>query len=147
MIFVGIDPGKYGGIAIIQDGTPIIVATALTKENFLDFIEWYAGQTDMCRVCLEKVHAMPKQGAVSMFTFGEGYGWLKGVLDLAKISYQEIPPQTWKKEFGLNSNKTNSIEVCKQLFPKISLTPAGKRVPQDGLAEALLMAEYARRKL
>lgn len=89
---------------------------------------------------------MPKQGSVSMFTFGENYGWLKGVLDMAEISYQEIAPQTWKKEFNLNSDKAKSIEVARQLFPKVNFTPAGCRKPSDGMAEALLMAEYARRK-
>ena len=82
-----------------------------------------------------------------MFTFGEGFGWLKGVLDAYEISYQEVPPQTWKKEFGLNSKKEKSIEVCQQLFPDANLVPHGCQKEHDGIAEALLMAEYARRKL
>ena len=64
------------------------------------------------------------------------------------ISYQEIPPEKWKKEFGLNTDKQKSIAVCRQLFPEADLRHSERsRVDNDGMAEALLMAEYARRKL
>ena len=144
--YAGIDPGKKGSLAVIYpDGTVhvsplseiqdlIIVLKALSKEH--------------CRVCLEKVHSMPQQGVSSTFTFGVQYGWIKGVLDACNISYQEIPPQRWKKEFGLNTDKQKSIEVCRQLFPTVSLRPSERcRVDDNNMAEAVLMAEYARRKL
>lgn len=148
MLYLGIDPGKKGGVAVIENDR-ILLCLPLTKSNFFEAV-------DLCQVpgemiaCLEKVHAMPKQGSVSMFTFGEGYGWLKGVMDAEQIRYQEVPPQTWKKEFSLNSDKQKSIEVAKQLHPEVSLFLPGSRSrhakEQDGMAEALLMAEYARRK-
>ena len=91
---------------------------------------------------------MPKQGVASTFTFGEGYGYIKGVLECYGISYQEIPPEKWKKEFGLNSDKAKSIEVCKRLYPNVSLKPTERcRVDSDGFAESILLATYARRKL
>ena len=83
-----------------------------------------------------------------MFTFGAGYGFLQGVLTAYGIPYQLVPPQTWKKAFTLNSVKQTSIEVCQRLFPNVSLYRTGRCTkPHDGMAEALLMAEYARRKL
>jgi crossover junction endodeoxyribonuclease RuvC len=100
----------------------------------------------MC--CLEKVGAMPGQGVTSMFNFGVSYGYIKGVLEANRIPYQEIPPQRWKKEFGLNSDKAASVEVCRKLFPDVNLLATPRcRKPHDGMAEALLLAEYARRKL
>ena len=33
------------------------------------------------------------------------------------------------------------------MFPEMDLMPGKKRVPHDGLADAVLVAEYARRKL
>lgn len=144
MIYVGIDPGLKGGIAVItndatmaypySDETLRNIAQSLTDEN--------------ARCCLEQVHAMPKQGVSSTFKFGVSYGYIKGILEMAGLSYQEIPPQRWKKEFGLNSDKTASIDVCKRLFPSVSLRATERcRTDHDGMAEALLMAEYARRKL
>ena len=89
MIYVGIDPGLKGGLAVISeygievqpysDAALQTVAQSLTSENV--------------RCCLEQVHAMPKQGVSSTFKFGASYGYIKGVLEARKISYQEIPPQ------------------------------------------------------
>ena len=91
---------------------------------------------------------MPGQGVASTFNFGANYGFIKGMLEAFEIPYQTIPPQRWKKEFGLSNDKAKSIEVCNRLFPNVSLLPTEKsRVSNDGMAEAVLMAEYARRKL
>ena len=100
------------------------------------------------RICLERVHAMPKQGVTSTFNFGQHYGWIKGYLEAHNCSYQEIAPQRWKREFGLDNDKKKSIEVCRQLFPTVSLRPTDRcKVDDNNMAEAVLMAEYARRKL
>ena len=83
-----------------------------------------------------------------MFNFGQSVGYIKGVLEACAVPYQEITPQKWKKEFGLSSDKAKSAEVCRKLFPNVSLLATERcKKPHDGMAEALLMAEYARRKL
>ena len=144
--YVGIDPGKSGALAIIhEDGQvetytfdPVVYATVL---------DHISKNTDpIC--CLEKVSAMPGQGVVSMFNFGHNLGFIEGVLRATKLPYQLVPPQTWKKEFSLSSDKAKSIEVCKKLFPNANLMATDRsRKPSDGIAEAILMAEYARRRL
>jgi hypothetical protein len=64
------------------------------------------------------------------------------------IAYELIRPQKWKKEFSITGDKNSSIAVCKRLFPDVSLLRTERsRKDDDNLAEALLMAEYARRKL
>ena len=91
---------------------------------------------------------MPGQGVTSMFNFGKGFGWVLGLLDAYRLSYELITPQKWKREFGVTSDKNTSIAVCKRLFPTVSLLPTERcRKDNDGMAEALLMAEYARRKM
>lgn len=150
MICIGCDPGKKGAVCVLSEQGIEVLSPLANTEFFLAIDKAkYLSELKMERIvcCIEKVHAMPKQGSVSMFTFGEGYGWLKGVMNTMGIPFQEIPPQTWKKEFGLNSDKQKSVEVAKQLFPNAKLIPDGCKKEQDGLAEALLMAEYARRKL
>lgn len=148
MYYLGIDPGAKGGFAIIDTDVNFpICLEPFNKQEFIVWMDFLKSRQEKTICCLERVHAMPKQGSVSMFTFGENYGWLKGALDMAEIPYQEIAPQTWKKEFNLNSDKARSVEVARQLFPNSKLIPAGCKKPSDGMAEALLMAEYARRKL
>lgn len=144
MIYIGVDPGKSGGIAWIQDGRKSTVA--YSDEALLNLCRQAGGEECIC--CLEKVSAMPKQGVTSMFNFGVSFGFIKGVLTAFEMPYQEIPPQKWKKEYSLNSDKQNSIAVCKKLFPDVNLKRTDKcRVDHDGMAEALLMAEYARRRM
>jgi hypothetical protein len=145
MTYIGIDPGKHGAVAVMySDGS--ITVMPMHDRTMITVMRTLSGIP--CRCCLEKVHAMPKQGVASTFTFGEGYGYVKGVLESFNISYQEIPPERWKKEFGLNTDKKKSIEVCRQLFPDVDLRPTERcRTDNDGMAEAVLMVEYARRKL
>ena len=145
-LFIGIDPGKAGGIAYIDTEYKIAGTEPYSDKALIDLCR-DVRQTSTVVCCLEKVGAMPGQGVVSMFSFGKSVGYIKGVLEAFGIPYQEITPQKWKREFSLNSDKAASAEVCNRLFPDISLLATPKcRKPHDGMAEALLMAEYARRK-
>ena len=83
-----------------------------------------------------------------MFNFGKSAGFIEGVLTALGIPFQLVTPQRWKKEFTLHNSKQSSIDVCKRLFPDVDLRPTGRcRKDSDGMAEALLMAEFAKRKL
>ena len=149
-LFIGIDPGKSGGIAYINTESGIRYTEPYSDKALIDICrdESWRGNTEHIMCCLEKVGARPGQGVVSMFSFGQSVGYIKGVLESFRIPYQEITPQKWKKEFGLNSDKAVSAEVCRKLFPDVSLLATARcKKPHDGMAEALLMAEYARRKL
>lgn len=139
--FVGIDPGKSGALAVIGSITHIV---PFDKETYVNTL--FAWKNDISLVVLEHVGPMPKQGVTSTFKFGENFGWLQGVLDAFGIPYELVRPQKWKREFSCTSDKNTSIEVAKRLFPHASLlrTPKCSK-PDDGIAEALLMAEYARR--
>ena len=150
MIYIGIDPGKNGGIALIEIvfGKVNTVRTAVFSETLLINLLSELQDCEYCKCILEKVNAMPGQGVVSMFNFGQNFGFIQGVLKAYKIPFELVPPQKWKKEFSVTSDKNTSIEVCKRLFPNVNLkaTPRCKK-DHDGMAEALLMAEYARRHL
>lgn len=149
MICIGIDPGKSGAMVIrLSDGRmggfvfdTDLYALKLKQVNAL--CSSY-GETAMC--CLERVGAMPKQGLSSTFNFGENFGFIQGLLTANKIPYELVRPQKWKKEFGITSDKNTSIMVCQRLFPNLNLLRTEKcRKPHDGIAEAALMCEYARR--
>lgn len=148
MIFIGIDPGQSGALAIIKDGEielyPFDEHEYISAMNNLSAYE----NADKIRCCLEHVSAMPGQGVTSMFKFGQNFGFIQGVLQSFGIPYELVRPQKWKKEFSITSDKNTSIEVCKRLFPGVNLKRTERcRKDDDGLAEALLMAEYARRKM
>ena len=143
MIYIGIDPGKNGGIAIIDsDG---VIAFPFSEERLLIELDGMAQEYE-CICYLEHVHAMPKQGVSSTFNFGMNFGFIQGVLKAYGIPYELVTPQKWKKEFSCTSDKNTSIEVCKRLFPGINLKATDRcKKDHDGIAEALLIAEYGRR--
>lgn len=151
MIYIGIDPGKNGGYAFIQPNNKkdIVIVKPFNEINYIDDLEYNKSSGDDMICCIEKVGAMPGQGVVSMFNFGQNFGFLKGVLEAYHIPYQEVRPQTWKKEFNLSGrDKQASIKVCQHLYPDISLLKTDRcKKPSDGMAEALLMATYAYRRL
>lgn len=146
MFYLGVDVGAKGGIALLHN-TDLELAIDFDKTKFLDVVSFLSREQEATRACIERVHAMPHQGSVSMFSFGQSYGWILGALDASEISYQTIEPRRWKAEYSLNSDKQRSITVAQQLFPSAQLTPKGCRKPHDGIAESILLAEYCRRKL
>lgn len=144
MNYIGIDPGKNGGIAVISDNGDIISLHTFSEEIIVDVLHKHKD----CKCVLEKVNAMPGQGVVSMFNFGVNFGFIQGVLKSNEIPFELTPPQKWKKEFSVTKDKNTSIEVAKRLFPNVNLKATDRcKKDHDGLAESLLMAEYARRKL
>lgn len=149
-VFIGIDPGKDGCLAVLgYRDTPILVPFSETEyANQLRRLTLVTrndiGGSVFCVV--EHVNAMPGQGVTSCFSFGQNFGFILGLLTAFCIPYELVRPQKWKKEFSCTSDKNTSIKVAQRLFPGIDLrrTPRCAK-PHDGMAEALLMAEYGRR--
>ena len=153
--FVGIDPGKGGAIAVIdQEGEnpPWIEDTPTIKVGKKTHFD-VAGMSDLLRridptqaiAFVEKVGAMPGQGVTSMFNFGGNYfSWQMG-LSCFRVPYELVTPQRWKKSLlaGMPKGKGSSRQKAIALFP--AQQEMFRRVKDDGRAEALLIAEFARR--
>lgn len=146
MIYIGVDPGKSGGYAIIDDCG--VITYSWDDVFFIGYMKALVRRNDRMMAAVEKVGARPGQGTVSMFNFGKSAGYIEGVLSALEIPYQLIPPATWKREFSLiGKDKRASIITCHKLFPQADLKRTKRcKVDSDGKAEALLIAEYARRK-
>ena len=149
MIYIGIDVGKKGGIAVIFEDNIEVYPYSDDKLMYIcskaKALEITRKEQTFCVV--EKVGAMHGQGVTSMFNFGKSFGYILGVLEAYKISYQLVNPQIWKKEFNLiKKDKAESIKTCKRLYPDISLLPTARCSKEnDGMAEALLICTYAKR--
>lgn len=119
----------------------------LDTSAILDFLK--AVRIDFC--ALERSQSMPGQGVVSVFNYGVGFGLLQGLLSALKIPYELIPPTSWTKDLhaGLPQSakpKEKSRTAAERLFPGLDLRAPGGRVPHEGLIDALLIAEWARRR-
>lgn len=146
MLWIGIDPGKSGAMATINEYGEIDAAP-FDLQTYIWILQ-QSLQGDGMKAVVEKVGAMPGQGVVSMFKFGENFGMIQGVLQAFGVPYELVTPQKWKKEFGVTADKNTSIEVCRRLFPLANLKRSERcRKDDDGIAEAILMAEFARRHM
>jgi crossover junction endodeoxyribonuclease RuvC len=156
---LGIDPGLDGAIAwIFPDRaearvTPLLPAGKAGKRRFdVAAMVELLGAYPVELAILEAVSAAPVagrvQGTTSMFGFGRGVGLWEGILAALRIPHQAVPPQSWKKVVlaGTARDKPAAIAFAQARYPAVSLLPTSRcRVPHDGLADAICLAEYGRR--
>ena len=160
IIYIGIDPGKNGGlVALFPNGT---IDWLTMPDTNLGLWEWFNAFplpkiNEGVKAQLEAVHAMPNQGVTSMFTFGKGVGRLEICLTAAGIPSEEVAPRTWQKAFGITARKikkgeskaqfkTRILGRAQSLFPRLTLWDTGFKKEQLAICDALLIAEYGRRK-
>lgn len=162
--YMGIDPGKTGAVAVICRGeielykTPMIGSTG--KKSEFDILamaqllrHWAAGTIGDCYLTIEKAQVFPKQGVASSGNFMMGYGIWLGIINTMKIPHEIVTPRTWQKEFfkGLDLTrdpKKNSEIIAKRLFPSTEFKASERsKNPHSGFIDALLIAEYGRRKI
>lgn len=138
MFYVGIDPGKAGGLAMLDSTGDVVWATKMpaTEADVFTLLRTIQGDV---RGMVEHVHASPQMGVVSAFTFGKGYGALLMALTAAKIKFDEVSPRKWQGALQCltKGDKNVSKRRAQQLFPGLTITHA--------TADALLIAEFCRR--
>lgn len=158
MIFIGVDPGQQGAIAVLSDQSRIISVVdmpgwgnepdASAVFGILDAV----APTPELMVAIEEPFANPRASAISQMTQGIAYGMLLGVIGSMEVRHERIKPQEWKKALGLKMSATlthaqkkdNSRKRASELWPAKAELFARKK--DDGRAEACLIAECMRRR-
>ena len=148
MIFLGIDPGKTGGISLhrgdiveaygFTDKTPMDIYCVI-RQYMRTGLKLAPHSNEKPIAMIEKVHSMPKQGVASSFTFGKGYGFLLGCLTALEIPFEYVTPQKWQRYLGCLSKGDKNVtkQKAQELFPRLKITHA--------IADALLIGEYLKR--
>ena len=100
--WLGIDPGKHGGFALISHDE-IVLAWPMpeTEVGIGKLFKNRLKPAGISKCLIEKVHSMPKDGKASAFKFGRNAGLLIGMLIAHEIEYEEIAPQTWQQALGI----------------------------------------------
>jgi crossover junction endodeoxyribonuclease RuvC len=154
---IGIDPGVTGGIAILEGDILLAVAQLPTRARLhgsgqqIDgaaLMSWIVEhrQGQQVLAILEAVASRPGQGARSIFNFGHCLGTIEGVLSALGVPYRLVSPPVWKKRAGLTGkDKSASRSLAMQLYPDHA--DHFKRVRDDGLAEAVLLAKFGQEVL
>lgn len=165
MRIVGIDPGQKGGIAELrEDGSvgldpmPVIVSG---NRAFLDIpgvrlVLRSALAVGSCHVFIEKQQPLPAKMGGGNANFQRGYhlGVLEALCNGLYIPYELVGPRRWQNlilaDIIGEDTKARARLAIQRLYPKLwpSLPRTPKsRKPHEGLIDAVLIAEYGRRRL
>ena len=142
MLYLGVDPGKSGAIAALNEAGNVVCVVRLTETP-----------TDVCNelrklhegdelfAFMEQVNAMPKQGVSSTFKFGQSYGGLEWGLTALQIPFERHRPVAWQKAMQCLSKGDKNVTKrrAQELFPNEKVIHA--------TADALLIAEFCRREV
>lgn len=143
-VYVGVDPGSKGAIAVIA-GDLIMIEDMPTPEKALEILR--KPQPWDCRVALEQVHPLPGQSCIASFTYGENFLLAKLLCLWYNSSPVMVSPMRWKKHYGLKKEpeetkteyKRKSVDKARELFPQAEEL---LKYSKDGRAEALLIAKW-----
>lgn len=147
-MIIGIDPGKNGGIAIMNNNKLFLRKMPETPKELHETLKFLNKVSKgNVTVFMEKVQGLPGMGGSSMFNFGKGFGWLEMALISLEMPVETITPQKWQKEFQLGTKgKLSSTQWKNKLKAKAEQLFPSKKIFLWG-ADAVLIAEYGRRNL
>jgi crossover junction endodeoxyribonuclease RuvC len=144
VIVLGIDPGMTGAIAVIDRGQLVALMSMPVADGRVDGTAVADLLLDYMpdHVCIEDVHAMPRNGSISGFKLGYNLGVVIGAVHAARIPLTRVSPQRWKKTYSLiGKDKSASRSLAMELYPSHAGDFRLKR--DDGKADAVLIARWA----
>ena len=166
--YVGIDIGKHGAIAIMENKNGSQEIHTVPMPMIKDQVDYHE-LSDMMRdlrvayacnlhVVFEKLGVIFGSAKSTAFSMGHQSGAIEMACIAHSISYTKVRAVDWQKQMfqGVDEilksgttkkdTKAMALVAVKRLFPNVDLTfgPKAKK-PHDGLVDAVLMAEYAKR--
>ena len=148
MIFVGVDPGKNGAVAAVDaQGSVLGISRFIHAETegrialiILDFVAELDAD-EIKAATIERVGAMPRQGVVSMFTFGRVYGEAWAGLLASQCRTFAVTPSTWQRDLYLP--KRDCVTNHKRALKQEAETRFGRKLLLAE-ADAVWLAEWGR---
>lgn len=152
---LGVDPGLSGALALVHKTTQALITypmptQALKGKTVLDpttLASWIDVHSHLIsHAYVEQVTSRPRQAG--QLLMGVNAGILHGVLYANCIRFTVVSPTSWKAWYGLKrdesetyrDSKNHSRALATEMFPHHA--HAFKRVKDDGVAEASLIALY-----
>jgi hypothetical protein len=175
-LVVGLDPGLEGGVAVLGFGHGRVQEVITTfvmpvKAHFTDkgkevdvgvlrnkLLCCLLPDERVSLVAIERVGHTPiaankarRQNPKAMFTFGDGFGLMRGVI--IGLGWPRVYPlpQQWQKALftGLRKEsnpKKRALSFVNRRYPAIQLMKSDRASkPHPGIVDALCLMEYARR--
>ena len=169
MNFMGIDPGKNGGIAVISGNgdTRLFMLPKIGNDinlvelgKIFDKVRAHIAQGAEYRGGIEQVHSIHGSSAKSNFEFGESAGLLRMGMVSTGMGWEAVQPKTWQKELfegvvpqwkkndsgkDVHDTKAMAYAAITRLYPNAIFLPTIRSSkPHEGLVDALCIAHYIR---
>ena len=142
--YIGIDPGKSGGITMIQGETFKTYKCPQRTEDVAMLFSLLVGDTSSydIKVLMERVWARPNNAVRSAFAYGVNYGQWLGIIACHEIPLQTCLPNEWityygcSRELEYQERKRWLKEKAKSLYPSLNVTLM--------TADSILITDYAK---
>jgi len=169
--YIGFDPGKSGHGVMIQDGVVTkyrfpMIGNEYDMQGILDIFRQF--DKDNCHIVIEDVKALQGLLGAGNWSLSQGKTILIMCCVALNLPYTLIHSKTWQKEIwqGVKIQQKNTgkftsagnprmktltkettLLAIKRLFPEVDLRVSERATkPDDGVCDALAMAEYCKRK-
>lgn len=160
MIVIGIDPGLTGAVAVMDHNgvravfdlptmpVPGAGPKALVK-NKIDgralcqlLLKHCPASEGKPRVFLEKVSTMggANNAVQTQGSLMRSLGAIETVVECLNFPMEQVAPQSWKKQFGIGSDKAKALETARKLHPEAANDV--RLAKHHNRAEAVLLAHY-----
>jgi Holliday junction resolvasome RuvABC endonuclease subunit len=144
-IWIGIDPGDRGAIALVNwpDFAVVHPLHGLAYDELYNRIGEIKRDHDVRFTFVEKIRPMPSwlRGSIATNKLSKHAGAITMALTGHNMNFQEIEPQVWQRALGCpnrSGNKSTSRRRAVELFPEIKVT--------NEIADALLIAYHCQRE-
>jgi len=160
-LYLGIDNGISGALALIDSDSKVawtmpmpIEKRGKTSEVHVQelYNELQGLSLDNNVTVVYEGPAKHSKGVLALTSTHECFGSVRAVLAILGLRTHIITsPRTWQKEFWNTASgydtKAESVRIAKMLWPDQDFLRTPKcKVPDNGITDALLIAEYGRRK-
>ena len=160
-MYIGIDPGLKGAIALYQadgavrvwDMPTLSVQRGKSTKQRVDLhalarLIGVIAELSPTMAVVEDVGGMPGQSAPAAFSFGWACCAPVMALAMCGVPYRLVQPQIWKRSYSIRGDKDDALQLATQLLPTHAAYWAATRGNGDagqraGRAEAALIARYA----
>lgn len=142
--YVGIDPGRKGAAALLHPEGILVERAPADSASCVRLLKSWQ---ECWKIRLAAVEQMvPWKGILAAFTLGEHTGMWLGILAALGIPHLTVRAQAWQRRVvdpkAGSGPKARALATASRLFPEVELGPG-----DDGMADAMLIAFWARRQI
>lgn len=148
MLFVGIDPGQTGGIAVLDHNKNLLKFWNMPFDSDTGYIgyDWITQLVRLeqyrplsgIKIWVERNQGLPGNSWDRAFKFGYATGQIIGMLRVRGFELNQVRPLTWRDAvLGKTARKKGKKPAILYVLKNYDLA-----VPHDGISDAICIAEY-----